>query len=202
MLTGILPRQNSGRLNIIMIKEEQTLIVVKPDGVNRGLVGEIIARFEKARFKIIALKMVEVEKTLVQKHYNHDDAWMEKVGERTREFYEKHGEDEGEKIGKMTNKEIGKMIEDWSCDYMTDGRVVAVVLQGHNAIQTVRKMVGATYPSEALPGTVRGDYSNESPLSANINKRCAHNIIHASGNPEEAKFEIDLWFKNEEICQK
>jgi len=178
---------------------EKTLVIVKPDGVKRGLIGEIIGRFEKIGLDLIGIKMVQVDKDLALKHYGANDEWFENVGSKMREFYNKIGFDPGEDFGKLSNKEMGQMVQKWNVDYMTAGKTVAMIWQGTDAVKIVRKMVGTTYPSDSLPGTIRGDYSIDSPLNSNTEQRSVYNLVHASGKPEEAKLEIDLWFKQDEI---
>lgn len=178
---------------------ERSVVLVKPDGVQRGLVGEIVARFEKAGLKIVAMKMVNIDRDFALKHYGFNDEWFENVGKRTKEFYMEHGFDPGEALSKMENKEIGKLVQKWNVDYLTEGPVVAMILEAPGVVEIVRKMVGSTYPQSAPPGTIRGDYSFDSPLLSNQKRRSVHNLIHASGKPEEAEVEIQLWFKESEI---
>jgi len=178
---------------------EQTVVLIKPDGVKRGLIGEIISRFEKAGIKIVAMKMVHIDKEFALKHYGFNEEWFENVGKKVKEFYKEQGFDPGEEIMNMENKEIGKMVQQWNVDYLTEGPVVAMLLEAPGAVEIVRKMVGSTYPQSAPPGTIRGDYSFDSPLLSNLKRRSVHNLIHASGKPEEAKIEKQLWFKEEEI---
>jgi nucleoside-diphosphate kinase len=178
---------------------EQTLVLIKPDGVKRELVGEIISRFEKVGLKIIGIKMVQISKDMAFKHYGYNDEWFETVGERMKEFYKKIGYDAGEDFSKLSHKDIGKLVQKWNVNYLIDGAVVALVLEGPYAIEIVRKIAGSTYPAEALPGTIRGDYSVESPLTSNLQKRSVRNLVHASGTKDEAKLEIELWFKKEEL---
>ena len=175
---------------------EKTLVIVKPDGVNRGLVGEIISRFEKVGFNLIGIKMARVTDDLAMKHYGANDEWFETIGIKVRDFYSKIGYDSGEDFGKLSNKE---MVQRWNVNYLTAGKTVAMIWQGPDAVKVVRKMVGSTYPSDALPGTIRGDFSADSPLNSNIEQRSVYNLVHASGKPEEAELEIDLWFKKDEI---
>lgn len=178
---------------------EQSLVLIKPDGVKRGVMGEIIARFEKVGLKIVAAKMVWVDEEFAHKHYGYNDEWFEKVGQRTRDFYMEQGYDKDEKVNKMSNRELGEMIQKWNIDFLTEGPVLAIVLEGPDVVTIVRKLVGATYPHAALPGTIRGDYGIESPSTADTGKRAIHNLVHASGSPDEAKLEIQLWFKESEI---
>lgn len=182
-------------INII----QKTLVIIKPDGVSRGLVGDIVQRFEKVGLKIIAMKLVKVDEEFAFKHYGQSDDWFEKVGSRTREFYQKVGYDPGEDFNKISNADIGKMVQKWNTDYLTEGVVLVFVLKGLHAIEIVRKIIGPTYPNEAMPGTIRGDYSSESPLSGNVNQRSVKNVMHASSSAEDAEKEIQLWFKESEI---
>lgn len=179
---------------------DRTVVLVKPDGVIRGLVGDVVSRFERVGFKIVAMKMVWIDKEMVRKHYPTSRVdWVKKVGEKTLSAYEKYGKDPGEHLGTKDPKKIGEMVCEWLVDYMTSGPVVALLLEGNHAIEIVRKIVGYTYPDEAIPGTIRGDYSSDSPDLANLKKRPAKNIVHASGSKEEAEFEEKLWFKKEDI---
>ena len=179
---------------------QQSLVLVKPDGVKRGLVGEIISRFEKSGLKIIGLKMVWVDKDFVSQHYPNDRIeLLEGMGKKTLATYEKYGKDANEELGTMDPIEIGKMVNQWNRDFISSGPVVAIVLEGLHAIDNVRMIAGNTLPAFAEPGTVRGDFSIDSPALANANKRAVRNMMHASGNPEEAKFEIQLWFHENEL---
>jgi len=184
---------------VAQVPLQQTVVLVKPDGVKRGLVGEIISRFEKAGLKIVALKMVWIDKEMAFKHYGFNDEWYENVGKKLREFYQQQGFDPGEEFNKMTNRQIGEMVQRWNVDYLTEGPVVAMLLEAPGAVEIVRKIVGSTFPRQAPPGTIRGDYSFDSPLLSNLKRRSVHNLIHASGTPEEAKIERELWFKEKEI---
>ncbi|MBI2023096.1 nucleoside-diphosphate kinase [Candidatus Giovannonibacteria bacterium] len=180
-------------------KEERTFVLVKPDGVMRGLVGEVLTRFEKRGLKIIALKMVWPTAEHINKHYPSHDEWFKSVGSRTKEFFDGKKINVNEHFGTDDVVEIGKQVKSWLADYLTAGPVVAMVIEGMHAISTVRKIVGHTYPIEALPGTIRGDYSVDTPSAANVEKRVVKNIVHASGNQEESSHEIEHWFSPEEI---
>jgi len=181
-------------------QSERTVVLVKPDGVKRGLVGEIITRFEKMGLKIRAMKMIWADENLALNHYPESRTeLMQAIGEKTLATYEKYGMDPGEKFGKMTPVEIGKMINKWNIDFLTSGPVVAVLLEGVHAVDNVRTLVGATMPVSAQAGTIRGDYSLDSAVLANIKGRTVKNLIHASGNVEEADFEAQLWFKEVDI---
>lgn len=179
---------------------ERTIVLVKPDGVKRGLVGEIISRFEKVGLKIVGMKMVWVDKERVLKHYpTSRKEWVVKVGEKTLKAYQEYGTDPRKHLGTLEPEEIGKMVCNWLVEYLTSGPVVAILLEGSHAVTVVRKVAGYTYPDSAIPGTIRGDLSIDSPDLANERKRAGKNLVHASGTVEEAKFEEELWFKKEEI---
>lgn len=178
---------------------DQTVVIIKPDGVKRGIVGDILSRFERVGIKLVAAKLIWVDKTTVGKHYKDDKGYHRTVGEKTLGNYEKYGIDAGENLGTRDPVKIGQMIRKWNMDFLSSGPVFVMLLEGPGAVEIVRKIIGHTFPSEALPGTVRGDYSMESAFIANVQKRTVQNLIHASGTPEEAKFERKLWFKEKEI---
>jgi nucleoside-diphosphate kinase len=177
-----------------MSDRERTLVLIKPDGVQRGLVGEILSRFERCGLKVIGMKMVYPNEKLAGDHYIADEDWLNTVGEKAKDAYKKQGV-----TVTKTNKEIGLQIRDQLIKYLVMSPVVAFVLEGHNAVKHVRKIVGATSPGDATPGTIRGDYSFDSYALADKKKRPIQNLIHASGEVHEAEREIGLWFKKEEI---
>lgn len=179
---------------------EKTLIVIKPDGVKRALVGEIISRFEKVGLKMIAMKMVWVDKEFASKHYMADrQEWLKTIGERTLKTNEEFGKDTKKVMGTTDPMEIGKKVADWLLDYLAEGPVVAILLEGNHAVDAVRKISGNTIPLKAEPNTIRGAYSVDSMDLANERSRPGKNIIHASGNVEEAEYEAKLWFSPKEI---
>ncbi len=151
---------------------ERTLIIFKPDAVQRGIVGEILTRFEKAGLKIVGAKMLKPTYDQFYHHY--------------------------ENIGKVMTRR-GKEVFDMTLSMMDNGPVIAAVLEGVEAAALVRKMVGATEPKSALPGTIRGDYSHMSYSHADENKVGIPNLIHASGDASEAKEEIAHWFSEAEL---
>lgn len=178
---------------------EQTVVLIKPDGVKRGLSGEIITRFERTGLKIVGMKMVWADEELLVKHYPQDDDYLRNLGKKSLDTYEKYGKDANEELGTKDELEAGKMVMKWLVNYITSGPVVAIVLEGPHAVEQVRMMAGPTLPSSAPPGTIRGDYSIDSPDFANAQKRGVANLVHASGTPEEAQFEKELWFHKDEI---
>lgn len=180
-------------------RQERTVVLLKPDTIKRGLVGEIVSRFEKAGYKLVALKMVWVTKDHVAKHYSDDKEYLTAIGEKTLNTYHEYGKDPGEEIGTKDPYEIGTMVREWNMQFLSSGPVVAILLQGLHAVDGVRMMVGNTLPRFAQPGTIRGDYSLDSPILANQQKRTIKNMIHASGTVEEAELETQLWFRENEI---
>lgn len=179
---------------------EQSLVLIKPDGVKRGLVGEIIHRFERAGLKLIGMKMVWVDKKLVDKHYpNERDEFIRGMGQKTLDNYKELGIDPLQHAGTDDPHEIGLMINVWNKELLTSGPIVAMVYEGNHAIANIRRIVGPTLPSMAAPGTIRGDLSLDSSALANEKKRAIKNLIHASGNKEEAELEVNLWFTKEEL---
>lgn len=151
---------------------ERTLILLKPDALQRAITGEIITRFERVGLKIVAAKIIRPTEDQYYYHY--------------------------ETIGKMISRR-GQDAFDVTLQFMQEGPVMAMVLEGVEAIEVVRKMVGTTEPKAAEPGTIRGDYSHLSFSYANKKGMSIPNLIHASGDPEEAKQEIAHWFKEEEL---
>ncbi|MDP4011936.1 MAG: nucleoside-diphosphate kinase [Candidatus Roizmanbacteria bacterium] len=180
--------------------QEQTLIIFKPDAVARGLVGTITSRFERVGLKIVAAKMMMVTKELADKHYPASrEAFINGMGGKTLENYQDMGIDPIKEVGSADPHEIGLKIREWLVDMITAGPVLAVVLEGPHAVELVRKMVGHTLPLKAAQGTIRGDYSFDSSYLANVGKRPIKNLLHASGELGEAKYEVDLWFTSSEI---
>jgi nucleoside-diphosphate kinase len=175
-------------------KEEKTFVMVKPDGVKKGLIGEIIKRFEQRDLKIVALDMFQPTTEQIDNHYPKDPAWITRLGTKTLATYEKYGYDPMEDFGTTDAVAIGPHVRKWVIDYMTSAPLVKMVVQGTHAVDMVRKICGPTMPYQAEMGTLRGDYSNDSPAIANAEKRAVANIIHASETPEEAAHEIEYWF--------
>jgi nucleoside-diphosphate kinase len=174
-------------------KEEQTFILIKPDGVRKGLTGEIIRRFEQRDLKVVALEMFQPTRELIDHHYPKDEKWITRLGEKTSATYEKYGYDLNE-LGTTDLFEIGKMVRGWVVDYMISSPLVKMVVQGTHAVDVVRKIAGDTMPYKADMGTIRGDFSIDSPALANKEKRAVMNIIHCSETLEEAQHEIAHWF--------
>ncbi len=175
-------------------KEELTYVMIKPDGVRKGLIGEIIKRMEQRDLKVVALEMFQPTHKEMDNHYPKDEKWITRIGERTASTYEKYGHDLKRDFGTADPLKVGKEVRKWLVDYMVSAPLVKMVIQGVHSVDMVRKIVGATMPYEADMGTIRGDYSADSAISANIEKRAIFNLIHASETPEEAAHEIKHWF--------
>lgn len=174
--------------------------MIKPDGVKRALIGEVIHRFEKVGLKVVAMKMFVPTAEQVKAHYPmSDEAWVARLGEKGLSSFDNLEVSAEEVLGTEDKMEIGKGVVDSLVDYMTSGPVVAMVVEGMQAIDMVRKLCGHTLPFKADVGTIRGDFSVDSPSVANAEKRSIHNIIHASETAAEAANEIKLWFGGDEI---
>ncbi|MEK7162728.1 MAG: nucleoside-diphosphate kinase [Patescibacteria group bacterium] len=176
-------------------KQEKTLVVIKPDGVQRGLIGEIIKRFENVGLKLVAVKIMTLTPDFIEKHYTTNPEWRKITGEKTIKNYKDNGlippHDDPYKITEII---LGNMKK-----YMSAGPVVVMVLEGAHAVKIVRKLVGGTEPLTSDVGTIRGDYVLDSYQIADTDGRSVRNLIHASSSIEDAEKEITLWFSSEEI---
>lgn len=180
-------------------KEEKTVVLVKPDGVKRGLTGEIIKRIEQRGLKIIALEMVWPTEKQMDEHYPKDEKWIKRLGEKTLDTYKKYGYDAIKELGTKDPLQIGKNVRKWLIDFMVSGPIVKMVVKGIHAVDMCRKIAGPTMPALADMGTIRGDYSVDSAAAANRDKRAVHNVVHVSETSQEAEHEIKEWFAPEEI---
>jgi len=178
-------------------KEERTLVVVKPDGLQRALIGEIMRRYERLGLKLIALKMFVPTEKMIEEHYLLDPAWKKNVGEKSIKNYESKGETPPSRDPiEVANFVIARLKK-----YMTSGPVIAMVWEGAHAVELVRKITGGTEPRSAGVGTIRGDFVLDSYQMADSADRAIRNLIHASGSIPEADKEIPHWFKNEELMK-
>jgi nucleoside-diphosphate kinase len=148
---------------------ERTLVILKPDAVARGMAGRILQRFEDASLKIIGMKMRTMDADFTRKHYFD------------------------------LEERLGATVYNATAGFMQRGPVIAFVLEGEDAVATVRKLVGTTYPNEAQPGSIRGDFAHQSKAVATATGKPVANLVHASGNKDEAKYEVDLWFDESEL---
>ena len=174
---------------------EKTLVLIKPDGVQRGLVGQILTRFETAGLKLVSMKMVHPSHDDVDRHYQMTEEWMQAVYEKAKAKYDANGEH----FPYPDHKAYGGEIKRGLVDFLKSSPVVALVLEGEMAVSLVRKLVGATEPASSAPGTIRGDFSHDTYALANSQGRPLRNLIHASGNVEEANNEIKIWFTDTEL---
>jgi nucleoside-diphosphate kinase len=175
-------------------KKERSLVILKPDATQRGLIGELIKRIERSGLKLIALKMVNATEDQCWTHYNKDEAWFKEKGEKVAENRKARGlelEKEPIKYGKDIIKALVK--------FMTCGPVVPMIIEGNQAVAIIKKLVGGTEPTTSDVGTVRGDLTIDSYELANMGERAIRNLIHCSDKVEEAEREIDIWFNKEEI---
>lgn len=148
---------------------ERTLVLLKPDAVVRGFAGKIISRFEDAALKIVGVKMKQMDAEFTRRHYSD------------------------------LEERLGADVYNVAATFMQQGPVIALVLEGFDAIATVRKIIGSTYPNEAVAGTVRGDFSHYSKAASVTSGKAVANLVHASGNKDEAEQEVDLWFDKDEL---
>lgn len=181
------------------VMQEKTFVMVKPDGVVKGLVGEVISRLEQRGLKVVAIKMFTPTVAQIDSHYPKDDGWISGLGTNTKATYEKYGHDVFDHLKTRDELAIGKIVRGWILTTMTAGPVVTLVFEGLHAVDMVRKVVGSTVPATAPVGTIRGDFSIDSPLLANLQQRSLLNLVHASGTVDEAEREIAHWFKPNEI---
>lgn len=176
-------------------KTERTLVVIKPDGVQRSLVGEIIGRFERIGLKLVSIKMMVLDRDFVLKHYTLDPEWRMKVGKKRIEA----AKAKGEKLESEDPMEISEVVLKRLEKYITSGPVIAMVWAGAHAVEIVRKLVGGTEPRMTDVGTIRGDFVLDSYEMSDHDDRSIRNLVHASGNVLEAEMEIPHWFDKKEI---
>lgn len=175
--------------------KEQTLVVIKPDGVQRTLIGEIIKRFEQTGMKLVALKLVQPDEDFVNNFYTLEPGWLESVGKKALNSYEKSEEE----CPYKDTEEAGNFVLNTLKKYLTSGPVVAMVWQGMNSVAITQKITGSTEPMTSDVGTIRGDFVLDSFVVANSEERAVKNIIHRSGSLEEAQNEVKYWFDDKEI---
>ncbi len=178
-------------------KHEQTLVIIKPDGIQRSLIGEIISRYENVGLKLMAMKMMVPTAELIEQHYTLDPEWRRITGEKTIKGYKDKGlvpptEDPFE----VTSILLGRLSA-----YMTSGPIIAMVWEGAHAVAIVRKLTGGTEPLTSDVGTIRGDFVLDSYAITDQDKRAVRNLVHASGSAREAQDEIKHWFSQAEIIE-
>ncbi len=176
-------------------KNERTLVIIKPDGVQRTLIGEIIKRYERAGLKLVAIKMLVPSAEKIEQHYTLDPEWRRITGEKRI----KAAKEKGEVLTTEDPLEITRIVLDVLKKYMTSGPVIAMVWQGAHAVKIVRKITGGTEPLSTDVGTIRGDFVLDSYMMSDTDGRAVRNLVHASGSVEEANNEINHWFSPEEV---
>ena len=178
-------------------KKEKTLVVIKPDGIQRSLIGEIIARYERVGLKLVGMKMMVPTAEVVESHYTLDPEWVRLAGEKSI----KNAKEKGNKPLSEDPMVTGNIVLKSLVQYLTSGPVIAMVWEGVNAVPIVRKLVGSTEPLTSDVGTIRGDFVIDSYHFSNQNGRAIRNLVHASGSVKEAEDEIKHWFTPSEVIE-
>lgn len=187
-------------LEVTKVRFERTFCMIKPDGVMRGVTGDIISRIERAGLKIVAMKMIIPTEEQVRAHYPvEDQAWVERLGTKTLGSFEGLNVSAEEVLGTTNKMDIGSEVIENIVKFITSGPAICMVVEGVQAVAMGRKLAGNTLPFLADVGTIRGDYSVDSPAIANAQHRSIHNLFHASETVEEAEQEIKVWFDGETI---
>ncbi len=175
-------------------EEERTLVLLKPDAIQRALIGEIIRRIENTGLKFVAFKLLIATEAQLVRHYNKDEKWFLEKGTRIVNDRTAHGLPiEKEAIA------YGKEIIDSIVKFMTAGPILAIVVQGNESVAVVKKIVGATEPKSSDVGTIRGDYTIDSYDHSSVQNRAVRNLIHCSESPDEALRELAVWFTPQEV---
>lgn len=184
------------------IRHQRTFVMIKPDGVMRGLVGKILTRIENKGLKIVAMQMKQPTKELLLEHYPMQDrVWIERLGLKGKQAFESVEGNISEVSNTEDLYENGLKIANSLIEYMLSGPVICFVVEGILSVSMIRKIVGSTLPTVAENGTIRGDYSVDFPVIGMSQQRALHNLVHASENVDEAEAEIKLWFGDSELCK-
>jgi nucleoside-diphosphate kinase len=176
-------------------KQEQTLVIIKPDGIQRSLIGTVISRFEQIGLKLVAMKMVVPTAEMIEKHYTLDPEWRSITGQKTIDAFRSRGKTPPFEHAHDMSADILKRLG----HYLTSGPVIAMIWQGAHAVKIMRKLVGSTEPFSSDVGTIRGDFMLDSYELSEMEGRSIRNIIHASGSVKEAQDEIAHWFEKGEV---
>ncbi len=176
------------------LKKERTFVIIKPDGVQRSLVGEIIKRYERTGLKLVGMRFGIAEEAKLWKHYNKDDAWFLKKGTKILEDKKASGLPIVKEAIEYGKDIIGQLVK-----FMTAGPVLMLVWEGNQSVTVVKKITGETEPATSDVGTIRGDFTSDSYSIAAVDDRAVRNLIHCSDSVSEAEREISLWFKEEEL---
>jgi nucleoside-diphosphate kinase len=176
---------------------EKSLVLIKPDGIKRKLIGKIISRIEDNGLKIVGMKLVRADRNLAEKHYPSSEEQIVGMGNKTLAASDEKRV--REIFGTTNPRKIGMKLREWLIKSITSSPVVALVVEGENAVERMRKLAGYTDPSKAEKGTIRGDFGVDSIAKANEERRATENLVHVSGDKAEAEREVKLWFKQEEL---
>lgn len=176
--------------------QERTLVLIKPDVLQRQLVGEILSRFERKGVKLTAMKMLNATREQVGEHYINDEAYLIETGEKARKGAIARGED----VTGWNSLEQGKKVRQRNINYLTCGPIIAIVFEGFGVISQVRKILGSASPADGDIGTIRDDYSLDTYALADSIDRSTMTMLHASDSVENAERELKIWFKESEIC--
>lgn len=183
-------------MSIVNPKKEQTFLILKPDAIQRSLIGELISRLERTGLKMTAMKMMMATEDQCWKHYNKDEKWFLEKGQKVVENREKSGMPVEKEAIEYGRDIIGALVK-----FMTCGPVIPIILEGNQAVSIAKKIVGGTEPTTSDVGTIRGDLTLDSYELSNLDSRAVRNLVHCSDSPEEAQREIKLWFNDEEILR-
>lgn len=178
------------------MQQERSLILIKPDGVQRRLIGEIIGRFERAGLKLTAMKLVIPTAAQATEHYPSTKEWFTNVGKK---FF-KEELARGEEVAEEKFIEAAQKVKDGLVKFLTAGPIVAMVWQGNHSVAVCRKLIGGTEPTTSDVGTIRGDFTIDSYSLANNDGRAVRNLVHGSESPAEAERELQVWFDKNDIC--
>jgi nucleoside-diphosphate kinase len=176
-------------------QKERTLVIFKPDVIQRQIVGEILTRFERKGFKIIGMKMTWASEELMKEHYIDDSEYHKSIGVKAIAGAKERGED----VTDWDPVDIGKKIRDYAVQYLSCGPILVMVFEGNCVIEGVRRILGKTNPRIADIGTIRADYTPDSYVLADLQGRAIRTILHASDSVEAAEREIPIWFKEDEL---
>lgn len=174
--------------------KEKTLVIIKPDGIQRNLIGDIISRYERIGLKLVGIKMMHATEDLIRNHYTLDPGWFKSVGEKGIKGLLDKGLTPTMNADEMAHAVLDRLVR-----YMTSGPIIAMIWQGAHAVKIVRKITGGTEPLTSDVGTIRGDYVLDSYQMSNDDDRAVRNIVHASGSVKEAEDEIKYWFTDDEV---
>jgi nucleoside-diphosphate kinase len=174
--------------------QQTTLVLIKPDACQRGLTGVILTRLERRGLSIEEIRVSRNEPDIISDHYGQDPDWLASLGRKTLTAYGQLGLDPGAQYGTDDPEKIGEAVREWLITFMLSGPLIAAAIRGNHAISVVRATVGPTLPTDAPAGTIRGDYSCDSPETAARDRRPVRNLVHASSGAAEAERELKLWF--------